>query len=170
MHGTGGEDYFNQAWGMQRNAFPMNGTIVHEEDVPGYQVSYRFHLADPVRFNRRIRVTMEHGHSNHLADDWASTAYWYQTLPGPQLTTTPVEQRLPRRAQVPPAADVGLPDRSALDDVRAAMLARRDARMSDFEAHRAEWLQRRVEDTRARQVANAEQAARLRAAFLESVR
>ena len=85
LHGTGTEDYFSHAWGMQRNAYPFNGTIVHEGDVPGYHDSYRFHLADPVRFEQRIRVTIEHGHGNHLADDWSSTAYWYQTLPSPVL-------------------------------------------------------------------------------------
>ncbi len=35
LHGTGMEDYFGHAWGMQRNAYLFNGTIVHEEDVPG---------------------------------------------------------------------------------------------------------------------------------------
>ena len=47
LHGTGTEDYFNHAWGMQRNAYPFHGAIVHEGDVPGYAVSYRFHVAGP---------------------------------------------------------------------------------------------------------------------------
>jgi Protein of unknown function (DUF2961) len=170
LHGTGGEDYFNQAWGMQRNAFPMNGTIVHEDDVPGYQVSYRFHLADPVRFEERIRVTLEHGHANHLADDWASTAYWYQTLPGPKLRVPPVEERLPRRAQSPPRDGLPGPDRGGLDERRAAMLAARDARMDAFRAQRAAWLDERARATRERQAANAEQARRIRRAWLERQR
>jgi hypothetical protein len=170
MHGTGGEDYFNQAWGMQRNAFPFCGTIVHEGDVPGYQVSYRFHLADPVRFDKKIKVTMEHGHANHLADDWASTAYWYQTLPSPRLDMLPVEERLPRRPQMPPSEGVVLPDRDTLDEVRQAMLRQRDERLSEFERNRAEWLERRAQDTRERQVANAEHARRIRASFLEGLR
>ena len=85
LHGTGMEDYFGHAWGMQHNAYHFNGTIVHEEDVPGFHHSYRFHLVDPIRFEKRIRVTFEHGHANHLSDDWSSTAYWYQTLPSPVL-------------------------------------------------------------------------------------
>ena len=93
--GTGSEDYFNHAWGMQRNAFPFFGSIIHEGDVPGCQVSYRFHIADPVRFSKSIKVTIEHGHANHLSDDWSSTAYWYQTLPSKPLTILPVEKRLP---------------------------------------------------------------------------
>src|SRR3954454_10929988 len=135
MHGTGGEDYFNQAWGMQRNAFPFNGTIVHEDDAPGYQVSYRFHLADPVRFEERIRVTMEHGHANHLADDWASTAYWYQTLPGPRLSIPPVGERLPRRAESPPA-DNAASERRAAEAVHADMLRRREERLVELERKR----------------------------------
>jgi len=97
LHGTGSEDYFNQAWGMQDNAFPFNGSSLHESKKPGYQVSYRFHLVDPVRFSKSIRVTMEHGHGNHSTNDWASTAYWYQTLPSKPIDILPVAQRLPIR-------------------------------------------------------------------------
>lgn len=78
IHGTGTEDYFNHAWGMQDNAGLYNGTALHESIVPGFQTSYKFHITDPVHFKKRIRVTIEHGHANHLCDDWASTAYWYQ--------------------------------------------------------------------------------------------
>ena len=96
LNGTGTEDYFNHAWGMQRNAFPFYGTVVHEGDTDGFQVSYRFHITDPIRFEKKIRVSIEHGHANQLSDDWSSTAYWYQTLPtGKPLTILPVEQRLP---------------------------------------------------------------------------
>jgi hypothetical protein len=97
MHGTGSEDYFNQAWGMQDNAFPFNGSTLHERNLPGYQASYRFHLLDPIHFSKSIRVTMEHGHGNHSANDWASTAYWYQMLPCKPFDIPPVAQRLPLR-------------------------------------------------------------------------
>jgi len=152
---------------MQRNAFPINDTIVHEEDVPDYQVNYRFHLTDPMRFEERIRVTMEHGHVNHLADDWSSTAYWYQTLPGPRLDIPSVDDRLPRRPQSPPLDGVGAADRQGLDELRTAMREQRNTRMTEFEAKRAEWLRARANATRERQLANAEQARQIRAAFLE---
>lgn len=100
--GTGTEDYFLHAWGMQKNAYLYNGTIVHESELPGYQVSYRFHVLDPVRFDESIKVTIEHGHANHLSDDWASTAYWYQTLPSPKLEILPVNQRLPYIPSIQP--------------------------------------------------------------------
>ncbi|WP_390526479.1 DUF2961 domain-containing protein [[Clostridium] hylemonae] len=87
---------------MQRNAFPFFGTIVHEGDTDGFQVSYRFHITDPVRFEKSLRVTIEHGHANHLSDDWSSTAYWYQTLPtGKKITILPMEERLPNVPVLP---------------------------------------------------------------------
>ena len=81
LHGTGSEDYLNQAWGMQRNAFLHNGSSIFEHDTKGYQTSYVFHLENPVRFKEEIRVTIEHGHGNHLRNETASVAYWYQRLP-----------------------------------------------------------------------------------------
>jgi hypothetical protein len=104
LHGTGTEDYFTHAWGMQNHGYLYGGSILHEQDVPGYSVAYRFHAVDPIRFTSRIAVTIEHGHANHLSDDWSSTAYWYQLPPSPQATILPVEKRLPHRAapeQVP---------------------------------------------------------------------
>lgn len=95
INGTGAEDYFNHAWGMQKNAGLYNGTIIHESDVPGYQVSYRFHITDPIHFSKRIKVTMEHGHANHLSDDWASTAYWYQSSIADNVDILPAAERIP---------------------------------------------------------------------------
>ena len=132
LHGTGMEDYFGHAWGMQRNAYQFNGTIVHEEDVPGFHHSYRFHMVDPVRFTKRIRVTFEHGHGNHLSDDWSSTAYWYQTLPSPVLEVPGVEARLPLR----PMDRVILADRPELTDVQRAAHEQAKARMVRFTAAR----------------------------------
>lgn len=117
LHGTGSEDYFGHAWEMQPVAFPMAGSVVHEHDVPGVQVSYRFHLTDPVRFRERIHVSMERGHANHLADDWSSTAYWYQRLPSPPASLAPPSARIPVRSgpapHVPPTADADPADLAA---------------------------------------------------------
>lgn len=95
LHGTGSEDYFGHAWEMQRVAGPFAGSVVHEDDVTGVQVSYRFHLADPVRFRERIHVSMERGHANHLGDDWSTTAYWYQRGPSPIASLASVAARRP---------------------------------------------------------------------------
>ena len=51
---------------------------------------YRWHLVDPVRFPRRLRITIQAlgwrtDNRNRrylpLQDDLASTVFWYQTLP-----------------------------------------------------------------------------------------
>ena len=58
---------------------------------------YRFHVEDPIRFESEIRVTIEAGHDNELANDYSSTAYWYQVGPGePQPPLPPVAERIPR--------------------------------------------------------------------------
>lgn len=109
---------------MQKNAYPFCGSIVHEDDVPNNQVSYRFHLTDPVRFNKRIKVCLESGHADHLRDDWSTTAYWYQTLPGPKLSLPPVEQRCPRKATIP-RDDVPEPDITKMTEPQQAAVKSR---------------------------------------------
>ncbi|GLA64436.1 hypothetical protein AtubIFM55763_008472 [Aspergillus tubingensis] len=51
---------------MQKTVYPFCGTFILEEDVPNYQVSYRWHLTNPVRFNKKIKVILESGHANDL--------------------------------------------------------------------------------------------------------
>ena len=95
LHGTGSEDYLNQAWGMQDNAFLRNGSSIYEHNTGGYQTSYVLHLENPVRFRKEIKVTIEHGHGNHLANEMASTAYWYAAKPTAAAAPPPVAARLP---------------------------------------------------------------------------
>jgi hypothetical protein len=148
---------------MQDNAFLMNGSALHESIIPGYQVSYRFHLADPIHFANRIAVTLEHGHANHLADDWSSTAYWYQTLPSPIKSILPVGDRLPAS----PSTTVGSPGRETgsdpvnSDDRRVALEAASE-RFSRYKAVRKEHLDRKIERTRTYSLQNIEQAKTLR--------
>lgn len=95
LHGTGSEDYLNQAWGMQPNAFLRNGSSIFEHNTAGYQTSYIHHLENPVRFQREIKVTIEHGHGNHLRNEMSSVAYWYAAEPAAAIAVPPVAQRLP---------------------------------------------------------------------------
>ena len=106
LHGTGSEDYFNQAWGMQENAFLRNGSSIFEgrttlaaSNPPwaegAYQTSYVFHIENPVRFQKSIKVTIEHGHANHLANEMSSVAYWYADQPSAAITPPPVQRRMP---------------------------------------------------------------------------
>ena len=97
LHGTGSEDYLGHAGGMHPSAYLHNGSSIFEGftiPVPqlelwrgnsGYQTGYVFHLENPVHFNQEIKVTIEHGHANHLANEMSSVAYWYadNRLPPP---------------------------------------------------------------------------------------
>jgi hypothetical protein len=95
LHGTGSEDYLNQAWGNQVNAFMRNGSSLFAPNTGGYQTSYVFHLENPVRFEKEIKVTIEHGHGNHLCNEMSCVAYWYAELPSPAAPVPPVAKRMP---------------------------------------------------------------------------
>jgi hypothetical protein len=95
IHGTGSEDYFCHAWGMQKSAFLRNGTSIHERDTNGYQTSYVHHIENPVPFTKEIKVTIEAGHGNNLANDISSTAYWYADKPYAACSVSLMKQRLP---------------------------------------------------------------------------
>ncbi len=98
LHGTGTEDYFNTAWCPdQAYAAPYHGITLPGGANWGGQVSYyRFHVEDPITFERSIRVTIEHGHDNRRSDDVSSVAYWYQDEPHAPFSLAPVAQRIPR--------------------------------------------------------------------------
>ncbi len=78
----------------------------------GRTCAYRWHIADPIVFQKRIRVAIEHygwlsvdenpqgKHDswNEREDDYASVAFWYQTGPATRFAT------------VPPAAQRMLPE------------------------------------------------------------
>ena len=101
--GTGTEDYFNTAWSPLTEFWtPYHGQPLASTGGEGWlykgkQSVYRFHIEDPVHFRKSIRVTIEHGHANHLSHDYSSTAYWYQTEPhGIPPALPSADHRLPR--------------------------------------------------------------------------
>jgi hypothetical protein len=102
MHGTGTEDYFNTAFCPSNEySAPYHGITLNsgnpEWPWKGKNSMYRYHIEDPVRFEKSIRVSIEHGSSNKLSNDYSSTAYWYQQEPHkPFPALLPAEQRLPR--------------------------------------------------------------------------
>jgi hypothetical protein len=99
LHGTGTEDYFNTAWCPQQEySAPYHGiTLGGGDNWSGHVSLYRFHVEDPVTFERSIRVTIEHGHANKRSDDYSSVAYWYQAEPHKPFSIPPVGRRLPGR-------------------------------------------------------------------------
>jgi hypothetical protein len=109
--GTGAEDYYLGAWcyggcginpfggqkptfAFQRFGNPMNGG----DDRGAKWMVYRFHTDSPVAFKKSIKVTIEHGHANHRADNYYTVAYWYQNEPHKAFPTlAPVQDRIPRQ-------------------------------------------------------------------------
>ncbi|MBI2300023.1 MAG: DUF2961 domain-containing protein [Armatimonadetes bacterium] len=93
--GTGTEDYFLCAWGLQRTSTPRFGVPYFDQwgIVGGHTSAYRWYTSDPIVFQRGIKVTFEHfgwiapdenpdNRSmswNEREDDYSSVAYWYQT-------------------------------------------------------------------------------------------
>ena len=140
---------------------------MHESDLPGYQFSYRYHLADPVHFSKRIKVTMEHRHSNHLSDDWACTAYWYQTLPSEPLAIPAVEDRIPTRLEssLNPGNLTGSTASTAqTDDMKNALTSAAE-RAKKYLSERAIEAEKEIANTRQRSIGNLDQARRIRESF-----
>ena len=101
MCGTGLEDYFGAAWtfehpkgqyGTYSTAFMGLPQVIKSTGAVLSQRRfgmYRWHVMDPIRFQRDIRVTvhalglLENNQPRYLPlqDDIASTAFWYQTEP-----------------------------------------------------------------------------------------
>ena len=95
IQGTGTEDYFLSAWGLKKTSTPFFGVPYFDQwgIVGGHTSAYRWHLNDPIVFNKGIRVTLEHWgwmspdenpdykstSWNEREDDYASVAFWYQT-------------------------------------------------------------------------------------------
>jgi hypothetical protein len=103
LYGTGTEDYFCMAFGypsgqvsMPYHGISLAGPTEGIDSYSGKWTMYRFHVEDPMQFQKSIRVTIEHGHANVHADDYSSVAYWYQSEPHePFPAILPVEKRLP---------------------------------------------------------------------------
>ena len=98
LHGTGTEDYFNTAFCPQQEyCSPYSGIILGGgSNWAGKSSYYRYHIADPIMFDKSIRVTIEHGHNNNCSNDYSSTAYWYQTEPHMHYEPIlPVNERIP---------------------------------------------------------------------------
>jgi hypothetical protein len=103
MHGTGTEDYFCGAWNYNnlKQTFytPYYGYhFKGNNDYTGKHSQYRFHIEDPVYFEKSLLFSIEHGHANDRSGDWTSVAYWYQTEPHKKFPALlSVAERIPYR-------------------------------------------------------------------------
>ena len=99
LHGTGTEDYLNTSWSPNEiYLHPYFGAARVNSEIGwlGRTHCYRFHLEDPVFFQKSLRASIEHGHANNLTLDLATVAYWYQAEPHePFPTILPKEKRQP---------------------------------------------------------------------------
>jgi len=88
--GTGTEDYLDSAWGLGPFAAPESGAPLvvasGETDIrSGHRLVgfYRWHLSDPVVFQRDLKVTVQQigfrwkGGYFDRQDDWCATAFTY---------------------------------------------------------------------------------------------
>jgi hypothetical protein len=117
LYGTGSEDYFSDAWGMREAENLFYGCPLQEPDflVGSKATVYRFHIPDPIPFNKSIRVTIEHGHTNDRSDLYSSVAYWYQVEPHKPYARLPgVAKRLP--FALPSSGDLIFPQWEELEE------------------------------------------------------
>ena len=61
MWGTGTEDYFLCAWGLEKVLTPYFGVPYFDQwgIVGGHTSAYRWHINDPFVFNKSIKVQFE---------------------------------------------------------------------------------------------------------------
>ena len=86
LHGTGTEDYFNTAWGPNSIFLHPYYGYARVNDNIGYlgrTHCYRFHINDPIYFDKSLKFTFEHGHANAKTLEIATVAYWYQDTASP---------------------------------------------------------------------------------------
>jgi hypothetical protein len=94
--GTGTEDYFSSGWYYITGEYsaPYHGVTIKDEEN-GRINTYRWHIEDPIPFEKSFRFVMEHGGTNDMPHvEYASVAYWYQTHPHPIFPPLP-EKLLP---------------------------------------------------------------------------
>jgi len=108
LRGTGTEDYFCDAWGFRQFNNPFYGVSVWEGfNADDRGTAYRWHIPDPIRFHKSLRVTIEHKGVlfrpdgkvktgfGERADYFSSVAFWYQRGKAKGFATMPLaEERI----------------------------------------------------------------------------
>ncbi|MHA1340365.1 MAG: glycoside hydrolase family 172 protein [Promethearchaeota archaeon] len=111
LYGTGTEDYINCAYCPRKKySAPYHGIIKGGAwNWHGQITYYRFHIEDPISFEKEIKVTIEHGHDNHRGDIWSTTAYWYQIEPHMKFPPFPNrKERKPKKSKLKRNLIIGL--------------------------------------------------------------
>jgi len=109
IHGTGTEDYFNDAWAFRAFNRPNYGVSIWEGMNTGGRITaYRWHVNDPVFFEKSLKVAIEHkgntfyedmsladAYTERRPDFYSSVAFWYQQGQATRFAEMPpIEQRM----------------------------------------------------------------------------
>ena len=93
---TGTEDYFGSSYafgndrppyayesysGLYAGAYAILGNQTERYNAQLRFMLYRWHVVDPICFEKSIRVVMDNMGSKPRYDDYTSTAYWYMEKP-----------------------------------------------------------------------------------------
>jgi len=93
LRGTGMEDYFGEAWALRKTNGAFAGCSVFEGGFTGSRATcYRWHIPDPVSFQKRLRVEFQHmgvgvgpkgddRNDVERPDEFSSVGFWYQIEP-----------------------------------------------------------------------------------------
>jgi len=103
--GTGSEDYVGHGWGVQLYQHLYHGCTFKAnlvgavgpspEDQNRFVTMYRWHLPDPIVWQKSGRVTMQQLASvpkvglAETADDWTCSTFWYEPVPSAVLPAMP---------------------------------------------------------------------------------
>lgn len=98
IHGTGTEEIFGGGPCPQYEfSTPYSGFhLIENPDFSGNNGMYRWYFHDGIRFKKKIKWTIEHGHANNFENDYTSVAYWYQKEPHEFPAIPKLEHRIPR--------------------------------------------------------------------------
>jgi hypothetical protein len=88
IHGTGSEDYFNCGWYAVEGRLngpgsqPLHGFPVYGLAGDANQAAaYRWHVSDPVHYNRQLTAEIEHGADNRQEAEYRSAGFFYEAQP-----------------------------------------------------------------------------------------
>ena len=97
-HTPGTEDEYGSCWegpGWSVFSYLYCGHLLNRD---GVNRMYRWYVANPARFQRSLKVQIQNHHDNGKptttdADDYTSTAFWYQEEPHLSFTLAPFQDR-----------------------------------------------------------------------------
>jgi hypothetical protein len=99
FHGTGSEEIFGGGASPKHeySGLYTGFHLIENFNYSGNNGMYRWYIHDPIRFKKRVKWTIEHGHANNFENDYSSVAYWYQKEPHKKFNPIlEARERLPR--------------------------------------------------------------------------